>query len=104
MGHKYMAGIINKIITLYEMEASEISSLVTNSQKVFKNFTPEDDRGPTTDEGRQTTTEILSSVLCPQFSDPDDTFEKKLDKEIKRMEAFVKERLKPFDNAQGRSV
>jgi hypothetical protein len=75
MGHKYMAGIIHKIITLYEMEASEISSLVTNSQKVFKNFTPEDD-----------------------------TFEKKLDKEIKRMEAFVKERLKPFDNAQGRSV
>lgn len=70
-----MAGIIHKIITLYEMEASEISSLVTNSQKVFKNFVPEDD-----------------------------TFEKKLDKEIKRMEAFVKERLKPFDNAQGRSV
>jgi hypothetical protein len=71
------------IISLYEMRASEMSSLITNTQKAFGHFDRKDDIGPI--EGSN-----------------DDTFEKRLDREIKRVEAHVMKRLKPFDNAQGR--
>lgn len=90
-----MAGIIQKIITLYEIEASEIGSLVTNSQKVFENSAPESQR--TADRWSAKTLTRNGRALTRHLdSAEDDTFEKRIDNEIKQMEADVKERLKHF--------
>ncbi len=88
-----MAGIIQKIITLYEMEASEISGLVTNSQKVFENSALGDQKPA---DGWTAETLMQDAHALTRYTDgaENDTFEKRVDKEIRRMEAFIKGQLR----------
>jgi len=140
-----MKGLIDNVITVYEMRAEEMGILVANTQKALGQFAP--DGSKTTSEQIErldnrvkdltrevsdmltrfwfvkerkqkknesmTRDQIKSLVDFATFAKTfakdvrallnsfekkrGQTFEKEFDKEVKRMETYVKDRLKQFD-------
>jgi ABC-type Zn uptake system ZnuABC Zn-binding protein ZnuA len=137
-----MKGLIDKVITCYEMRANTMGILVANTQKALEQFAPEGEKiankqaerldnfvkNLTTDlknmltrfyfrkelkrmtnpqtraladfaNFTKTLAKDVRSLLYHFEKSSGQTFEKKFDKKVKQMEAYVKGRLKRFDKA-----
>jgi hypothetical protein len=142
-----MKGIIDNIITFYEMRANALGVLVANTQKALKEFAPDKEEianeqvekldnfvdGLTTelrdmlarfwflkereqknhlrmtdDQVKKLTdfvsfveglTEDVRSLLTRFQEGPGQMFEQEFDKEVEQIQAYIKNRLKVFDEA-----
>jgi hypothetical protein len=139
---RFMEGLIDKVITCYEMRANAMSVLMANTEKALEQLAPEGEmiakrqaakldnfvKNLTTDLNNmlkrfyfhkehkrmtnpqtraladfanftKTLAKDVRSLLYHFEKSSGQTFEKKFDKEVKQMDAYVKGRLKRFDKA-----
>jgi len=102
-----MKGLIDKVVTVYEMRANAMSVLMANTEKALGQFAPEKEKIANKQVKNLSSFVNFSKTLAKDIRSLTDrfektrgqTFEKKFDKEIGQMEAYVQNKLKGFDEA-----
>jgi hypothetical protein len=92
-----MRSVIDRILTFCEMRARVMGVLVANTEKTLRESAPEGRPGTATCRVSEHTEKRDESAKDFR-GDYGQTFEKRLDREVKQMETYIKGRLKHLND------